>query len=969
MMGSRRGWRHPAVFMTRLLVFVVCIAMGGPVVAAPKLLIAPKVVVLPADEGSITGNSGECEHITFKCDEDQGVTVKVYLDVTDTAAAYQAAGKAIKSFRGRKLVDVSTLKGAKLPFDKLFNATFDAKAPGNNQFIEAISDLNLTVDGTYNSDGTAFLSVAAIVQVINAFRKDVTDFVDVGGVIGFVADHVGFVEKLIDKIFEKATSKWTASFLAMAKAGDSAVYDRIKQECSKMGLTLPWNTAGGSPQIQPNAGAGFPAGMPTPGQSAGGSGGAVTIDIPIKQLAADVNYDIPAGTNPKWKPFSLTYNDEYEVVQSTYDDAKSCQIVDGDPYSLLAGGGWYSDLTGRAGTGPGEVTITDLTTTIRWDESGIETPAPGDTTMAAPGSAIQHEFLVPTKPHHYKCRATVQIKYSFDLHWFWTEAHKVSITGPSVLAGIQLVDMDDYAVALSGTTERTSDGGADGGRDGLFYVEVKDKTPAVFAWLTSQSVIPQAGTSGDKLANQTFDVVFRVIDNNPFPENSDIPNVDFYYTVAVTDYVSGNYSVPGSRNPLWEKLKFAAYRDKFVWKHKTGSASRVGAPEVCGGDPALRVAGPVFEPIPDVGGKDVVNGPLSLSITTYRSTFTVDDKMGYHYCKDSRACEDVPTGGKLYEFHPGRLKFFVVPRADASENSSFDGFPVPADNDTGYGADAGDADNAGSAVVTRFDGTKKGEHRPVENYDALVDTEIDGLTAVPAKGIGNIGRYGTEIADNDPPNLFVAIKDTRTNKIHIYGDNTTTLDSGTAPFTGAAGGGTRATTDNGHLRQENKSPIVFATGETPDLSGYEAFQAKCAPFDYFFHNHPDDADAFWVDEDTRLEFSTWGYDNINTFDNHWGLSAGNPAPDPLRAGWRNQQLSLGEFKITDGPGHNDITSFVPLYIFRDPNRPSSLNSGDCSIVAKCDDGRGNNRELRINAFVIWNKKEIRGMEEKKSRGP
>jgi hypothetical protein len=77
-------------------------------------------------------------------------------------------------------------------------------------------------------------------------------------------------------------------------------------------------------------------------------------------------------------------------------------------------------------------------------------------------------------------------------------------------------------------------------------------------------------------------------------------------------------------------------------------------------------------------------------------------------------------------------------------------------------------------------------------------------------------------------------------------------------------------------------------------------------------------------------------------------------------------MQLSPFTVTDGPGGGG-GSWFPNYIFRDPNRPASLNAGDCSVEVTATDGGGRSRKVRVNVYVIWNKKAIRSLEEKKQR--
>ncbi len=579
----------------------------------------------------------------------------------------------------------------------------------------------------------------------------------------------------------------------------------------------------------------------------------------------------------------------------------------------------------------GSFGLKSIAARFTWDSQGIG----GCSGSSDKYGNISATFNVPTFPHFYESIGYVDMTFDVSgVKWNWTEEHQKFNATDSEWERIG--NAKDCSMQISGTITRTSDGAdGTGGHPGFFFVQVEDKSPCVYSNLIS---LPTGLTTTTGETLSAFDVQFELVDNNPFPKETSIP-IDFYYTVAVTDYQNGNFPATGK---LMDTLKFPEYKDKFVWKKGSTTATRTGVKAYAGGVdpdsvPALQVAG--------IGGSEkAVKGPLTHSVTTWRANLAFTERMGYHFCKDSQECEG-NNGGKLFGWESGkRLKYFIVPKGDGSGNPGMD-FTEPALNTSAQTAE----EDGYAKIQGTFPGVSKGTPpEPFENTVTGPKTD---------KCIGNLGSW--EVTDNDPPNVFLAIKDTRFNQTHVFGDNTRTLDSGTDPFKNFS-----TTSDNGHLRQESIPEFVFTGGDSDDESGYDNFRTTYTDPNSF-HNFPDDPNGMWVDEDTKLELFAWGYDNINTYDGSHGLSEG-AGSGGGEVCWWGQNKDYGSFKVIDAPG-NVNAKWFPNYIFRYPNRPKSLAAGDCSMEVSCSDGRGGSRRVSVNVYVIWNKKSIRGLEERKMR--
>ena len=492
---------------------------------------------------------------------------------------------------------------------------------------------------------------------------------------------------------------------------------------------------------------------------------------------------------------------------------------------------------------------------------------------------------------------------------------------------------------LSGEIVRTSDG-SDHGHPGYFYVKTRDKTPAVYSRMTGKLKGP-SGTTGEPLPG-AFNVTFDLVDNNPVPSEPSIP-VDFFYTLAVTDYISGNYTCSGM---AMDKLKFAEYKDKMIWRKLSGTANyeksiTYPGKTDSGALPGFDVAG--------IG--KVLNGPLTNSVSTWKANFTISDKMGYHYAKESI---DESTGrgggGQLLKWENGRLKYFVIPKDNDGSGEKGIPYEGPTSGAEEPGAKDSIESNDYASLRADFPTTAIGD--PAEIWEATEPSENKSLV------VGTIGTF--EVTDNDPANVFLAIKDTKSSLTHIFGNNTTTMDSGTDPFKSYL-----PTLNNDHIRPDSNLTFNFTGGDSDGEEGYADFQAKYNAGPYIFHNSGDDDSGLWVDEDTKLEFFSWGYDNVNTYSSSHGLSDGSSGggSDPC---WWQDNMSFASFNIADSPGDGG-GSWFSGYIFRYPNRPKSLNAGDCSVKVSASDGRNGIRTVNVNVYVIWNKKDIRALEERKNR--
>jgi hypothetical protein len=582
-----------------------------------------------------------------------------------------------------------------------------------------------------------------------------------------------------------------------------------------------------------------------------------------------------------------------------------------------------------------------LSSTFEFDVTGIERSEVKDGGRAGVSS---YEFNVPTSDStgngpedlYYAGVGKVDLTLAFDgVVWTWQEQrYQKNASGAWELDG----SPTSHETHLNGNIVRTSEGSDTGGHPGYFYVKVRDKSPSIYSRMVGNLQGP-AGTTGDPLPGG-FNVTFDMVDNNPLkPTRTSIP-VDCFYTLAVTDYKDGGYSVGGMD---MDKLKFAEYKDKIIWKKVSAQASLESCLTKPGDRDSASLPGATITGI----GK-APHGPLTNNISRWRVSFSIPEKMGLHYALESN---DTSTKGQgqLLDWQRGRLKYFVLPKADGQGNDgpTYDG---PGPNTEDAGAKEG-LDPDYSETRAAFAGVTTGN--PAEEFSATEPNEDI------SKVVGTLGWW--EVRDNDPPNLFLAIKDTRSGVTHIFGNNTQTVDSGTAPFTGYAN-----TTDNAHCRTDSATVFEFTAGDSADQSGYDAFRAKYAGQSYVFHNHGDNNDGLWIDEDSKLVFSTWGYDNINTYSANRGLADGSAGGSSGPHCWWGQGMDFSSFSVTDNPGNNSGKWF-PDYIFRDPNRPTSLNSGDCSVTVSCSDGRGGSRTVKVNVYVIWNKKEIRSLEEIKYR--
>lgn len=584
-----------------------------------------------------------------------------------------------------------------------------------------------------------------------------------------------------------------------------------------------------------------------------------------------------------------------------------------------------------------------ISSTFEFDLTGIEDHRVFDGGRAGVGS---FEFNVPTSDKsgngaeqmYYAGIGKVDLTLAFsDIVWTWKEQkYTKDASGTFQPDGAPT----SHESNLSGNIVRTSEGSSTGGHPGYFYVKVRDTSPSIYSRMVGNLQGPE-GTTGDVIT-APFSITLDMVDNNPFrPTQTALP-VDFFYTLAVTDYLDGGYSTAGMG---MDKLKFAEYKDKIIWKKLSGSATLASCKTYPGDLDTSSISATDISGI----GK-APHGPLTNNISQWQVTFTVPEKMGFHYSIESNDTT-VKGQGQLLDWENGRLKFFAVPTADGQGNAG----PV-CPGPTIDSEEAGAKDSIDPTYTdTRATFSDVTTGNPTEEFTGL--TADEDITKV----VGRIGFW--EVRDNDPPNLFLAIKDTRTGVTHIYGDNTQTLDSGTSPWTGYS-----TTTDNSHCRSETIAGFEYSAGESADQSGYGAFQGTYGGQTYVFHNHADNTDGLWIDEDTKLVFSSWGFDNINTYNSSHGLA------DASRSGseahcWWGENMDFVNFTVTDTPGNNSGKWF-PEYIFRYPNRPSSLNTGDCSVEVTCSDGRGvppGTRRVKVNVWVIWNKKEIRSLEEFKYR--
>jgi|GEM_PF-4725572 len=585
-----------------------------------------------------------------------------------------------------------------------------------------------------------------------------------------------------------------------------------------------------------------------------------------------------------------------------------------------------------------------ITSRFEIDKSNIEGEVLID---AGEAGETTHVFNVPTtgkesaldKGFYYAGVGKVDMTLAFEgIKWKWEEV----VEEKNASGTWDQVGTDDGEYDLEGEIVRTSEGsGTSGGHPGYFYVKTRDVSSPVYCRMTGPLKGP-SGTTGDLLPGP-FDVTFEMVDNNFNPTETTI-NVDLFHTLAVTDYKDGNY--PKTGNPGMDSLKFSEYKDNIIWKKISSTAQLQGAIAY---PPNLAPSALSYMDVAGIG--KVVSGPLTHSISTWKASFTCPDKMGYHFSTESTGdnSDKKSADAKLLEWKDGILKYFIIPQGDGSGNSGF--------SYTGPVVDSVEPEDKFSTVANKYEtliglfpDVTKGT--PAENYETVMVGPDD-----KTKIIGNLGYW--DVADNDPPNVFLAIQDTKTGRVNIYGDNTRTMDAGLTPYTNHS-----ETKNNNHIRTDSTPTFEFLGGDSDGQAGYDGFQHDYGqPYNY--HNNETDQIGFWCDEDSKLVFSTWGYDNINTFNSSHGLSEGSTDGNGEPCWW-GKSVGFANFTIHDAPG-NVNGKWFPEYIFRYPNRPKSLNSGDCSIEVACTDPGGRKRTVKVNVYVIWNKKEIRGLEERKYR--
>jgi len=617
------------------------------------------------------------------------------------------------------------------------------------------------------------------------------------------------------------------------------------------------------------------------------------------------------------------------------NDVKSLLPSVGPEWEETSGNTRWKVISGQFAA-TGRFKLVDMETSFEFDLQKIG----NCTSNPDPSGKAEVTCDVPTGQHFYEnvCYADMKFEIS-DVEWTWKETEEefnpASGTWSKVGENQGTLKLSGEIVRASKTEDGT------GGHPGYFYIMVLDKNPAVYVNMTGTLQGP-AMTTGDT-ATDPFAIDFEMVDNSPFIASECIP-VSLYYTLAVTEYADGGFSPTGKD---MDKLKYPEFKDSFVWKVASGTATRKSVKTYPAG--VEQDAVPTVD-VGAIGGSGkAVQGPLTHSVSTWNASFTVADKMGFHFSKEQTGDLTSPGGGKLFGWGNGkRLKYFIVPGADGNGNPGLE-YQGPELDKSSPSAEEDGFD----AIKGEFAAVKKG--KPAEEFES----QVTGPDADKAKCIGNLGTW--EVTDNDPPNVFLAIKDTRYNRVHVFGENTNTLDAGTEPFTKYT-----ATVDNSHLRQENVPEFIFSGGDTADRKGYEDFKAKyIEPF--IFHNHPDDANGMWLDEDTQIEFFTWGYDNINTYDPKHGLTEGTETGTGDVCWW-GKNMEFGTFQVLDTPGAGSTAAkWFPTYIFRSPNRPTELNAGPCSVEVTVTDGRAGSRRVKVDIFVVGNEKTIEGLEQKKFR--